>query len=202
MRWHNIFVYKLGIVKVLKRIFEVSLALLVGGILLIPFFSLAILIRTTSPGPVLHWSKRVGRFNIIFEMPKFRTMIIGTPMVASHLISDSAKWLTPIGNFLRKSSLDELPQLWCIINGDMSFVGPRPALFNQVDLISLRNQCGVNKLRPGLTGWAQVNGRDELSIPDKVKLDLEYLDRQSLMFDCYILWLTFIKVLSKDGVSH
>jgi len=156
----------------------------------------------TSPGPILYWSKRVGRFGILFEMPKFRSMRIDVPVVATHLLSEPAKWLTPVGNFLRKSSLDELPQLMCIIKGDMSFVGPRPALFNQVDLIDLRKQHGVNQLRPGLTGWAQVNGRDELSIPDKVKLDAEYLKRQSLVFDCYILWLTLLKVFTKDGVAH
>lgn len=186
----------------IKRIFDLSLALLAASILLIPFCFLAVLVRMTSPGPVLYWSKRVGRFDILFEMPKFRSMRIDAPEVATHLLSDPGKWLTPIGNFLRTSSLDELPQLWCIINGDMSFVGPRPALFNQVDLILLRQQCGVGQLHPGLTGWAQVNGRDELSIEEKVKLDAEYLRLKSFSFDLKIIWMTFIDVLKKKGVSH
>jgi len=156
----------------------------------------------TSKGPALYWSDRVGRNNTIFKMPKFRSMRVGTPAVATHLLADPKAHLTPIGSFLRKSSLDELPQLWSILVGDMSFVGPRPALFNQHDLIELRTQQGVHTLVPGLTGWAQVNGRDELPIPDKVKLDVEYLQRQSLWFDIRILWLTFVKVLRRDGVSH
>jgi len=153
-------------------------------------------------GPPCIGLDRVGRNNVIFKMPKFRSMRVGTPAVATHLLADARSHLTPIGSFLRKSSLDELPQLWSILVGDMSFVGPRPALFNQHDLIELRTQQGVHTLVPGLTGWAQVNGRDELPIPEKVKLDVEYLQRQSLWFDIRILWLTFVKVLRRDGVSH
>jgi O-antigen biosynthesis protein WbqP len=145
---------------------------------------------------------RVGRNNVIFKMPKFRSMRMGTPAVATHLLVDASSHLTPIGSFLRKSSLDELPQLWSILAGDMSFVGPRPALFNQLDLITLRTKQGVHTLVPGLTGWAQVNGRDELPISEKVKLDAVYLQRQSLWFDVRILWMTFVKVLKRDGVSH
>ena len=160
------------------------------------------LVKKTSRGPILHWSNRVGRSNTNFKMPKFRTMKVGTPAVATHLLSDSGKYLTPVGSFLRKSSLDELPQLWSIFVGDMSFVGPRPALFNQHDLIALRTQYGIDKLAPGLTGWAQVNGRDELSIPIKVQYDLEYLQRQSFWFDMKILGLTFVKVVRRSGISH
>ncbi|MEG1326791.1 MAG: sugar transferase, partial [Janthinobacterium sp.] len=149
-----------------------------------------------------YWSDRVGRNNRIFRMPKFRTMLVGTPAVATHLLSDPRRYLTPIGSFLRKSSLDELPQLWSILCGDMSFVGPRPALFNQQDLIALRTQYGVDQILPGLTGWAQINGRDELPIPEKVKLDVEYLQRRSLAFDIRIIILTFIKVIRKDNVTH
>jgi O-antigen biosynthesis protein WbqP len=159
-------------------------------------------VRLTSKGPALYWSDRVGRNNKIFKMPKFRSMRVGTPAVATHLLGNPDAYLTPIGSFLRKSSLDELPQLWSILVGDMSFVGPRPALFNQQDLIALRTEQGVHTMVPGLTGWAQVNGRDELPIPDKVKLDVAYLQRQSLWFDLRILWLTFVKVLRRDGVSH
>ncbi len=162
----------------------------------------AIIVRLTSSGPVLYWSNRVGRENAIFAMPKFRTMQVGTPAIATHLLSDSGSYLTPVGSFLRKSSLDELPQLWSILVGDMSFVGPRPALFNQYDLIGLRQHYGVDQLVPGLTGWAQVNGRDELSIPDKVQYDVEYLQRQSLWFDMKIVGLTFLKVVRRAGVSH
>ena len=185
-----------------KRLFDFLLAGLVGLVLLVPVGVIALLVRLTSPGPALYWSDRVGRHNRIFKMPKFRSMRIGTPAVATHLLSSPEAYLTPIGSFLRKSSLDELPQLWCIWNGDMSFVGPRPALFNQDDLIALRTACGVHELTPGLTGWAQVNGRDELPIPEKVKLDLEYLQRRSFWFDIRILWLTFVRVLRRDGVSH
>lgn len=160
------------------------------------------LVKVTSPGPVLYWSERVGRNNQLFRMPKFRTMNIGTPVVATHLLSDPTRHLTPIGGFLRKSSLDELPQLWSIFKGEMSFVGPRPALFNQDDLIALRNKYGVQLLRPGLTGWAQVNGRDELPIPQKVALDIEYLQKQSIWFDFEILFLTVWKVVRRDNVSH
>ena len=159
-------------------------------------------VRLTSRGPVQYWSDRVGRHNRIFKMPKFRSMRIDTPAVATHLLANPNQYLTPIGSFLRKSSLDELPQLWSILKGDMSFVGPRPALFNQHDLIELRTKHGVDALVPGLTGWAQINGRDELPIPEKVKLDVEYLHRKSFMFDLKILWLTFIKVIRRDGVSH
>lgn len=156
----------------------------------------------TSPGPALYWSARVGRQNRIFRMPKFRTMLIDTPSVATHLLADPERWLTPLGSFLRKTSLDELPQLWSILKGDMSFVGPRPALFNQDDLVALRTERGIHHLTPGLTGWAQVNGRDELTIAEKVEFDAEYLARQSLLFDLKILWLTFVRVISRDDVSH
>lgn len=186
----------------MKRTFDLFLAALASICLLLPVMLVAILVRLTSQGPILYWSDRVGRNNIIFKMPKFRSMKIGTPAVATHLLTDPDSYLTSIGSFLRKSSLDELPQLWSIIKGDMSFVGPRPALFNQHDLIELRTRNGVHKLLPGLTGWAQVNGRDELPIPAKVKLDVDYLHRQSLWFDIRILWLTFVKVLRRDGVSH
>lgn len=186
----------------MKRLFDVLLALAAALILLLPVLLVAIAVRLTSKGPALYWSDRVGRNNVIFKMPKFRSMRVGTPAVATHLLTDAQSHLTPIGSFLRKSSLDELPQLWSILAGDMSFVGPRPALFNQHDLMALRTELGVHTLLPGLTGWAQVNGRDELPIPEKVKLDVAYLQRQSLWFDICILWLTFVKVLRRDGVSH
>lgn len=186
----------------MKRLFDLLLALLAALILALPVIVLVFAVRLTSPGPALYWSERVGRGNRIFKMPKFRSMRIGTPAVATHLLKEPAVYLTPIGPFLRKSSLDELPQLWSILVGDMSFVGPRPALFNQDDLVALRTQLGVHELTPGLTGWAQVNGRDELPIPEKVKLDAEYLRRRSLLFDIRILWLTFVKVLARDGISH
>lgn len=186
----------------MKRFCDVLLGLCLAVVLALPVVVVAILVRLTSKGPVLYWSDRVGKENRIFRMPKFRSMLVGTPAVATHLLSDPTACLTPIGSFLRKSSLDELPQLWSIFVGDMSFVGPRPALFNQEDLIALRTACGVNKLTPGLTGWAQVNGRDELPIPEKVKLDAEYLQRRSFWLDIRILWLTFVKVLRRDGVSH
>lgn len=192
----------LGLQNGLKRLFDILLA---GGIALvfaIPILFIALLVVLTSPGPAIYWSDRVGRGNRIFKMPKFRTMRVDTPAVATHLLSDPANYLTPIGSFLRKSSLDELPQLWSILKGDMSFVGPRPALFNQDDLIALRTGQGVHELVPGLTGWAQVNGRDELPIPEKVGLDVEYLQRRSFWFDIWILWLTFVKVFRRDGVSH
>lgn len=187
---------------VVKRLFDLLLALATCTVLVVPMLLVFVSVRLTSPGPALYWSDRVGRQNKIFKMPKFRSMRVGTPAVATHLLADAKSHLTPIGSFLRKSSLDELPQLWSILLGDMSFVGPRPALFNQHDLIGLRTQQGVHKLVPGLTGWAQVNGRDELPIPDKVTLDAEYLHKQSLLFDLRILWLTFVKVLYRDGVSH
>jgi O-antigen biosynthesis protein WbqP len=186
----------------MKRFFDLVMALFVAFVLALPFLIVAIVVRLTSSGPVLYWSNRVGRGNIIFRMPKFRTMLVGTPAVATHLLSDSGQYLTPVGSFLRKSSLDELPQLWSILIGDMSFVGPRPALFNQDDLIALRTQYGVDKLVPGLTGWAQINGRDELSIPVKVQYEVEYLHKQSFWFDLKILGLTFLKVVRRAGVSH
>ncbi|MDO9279785.1 MAG: sugar transferase [Polaromonas sp.] len=186
----------------MKRLFDLLLALVAVAVLTVPVLLVAVLVRLTSRGPALYWSDRVGRNNVIFKMPKFRSMRVGTPAVATHLLADARSHLTPIGSFLRKSSLDELPQLWSILTGDMSFVGPRPALFNQQDLIALRTEQGVHTLVPGLTGWAQVNGRDELPIPEKVKLDVAYLQRQSLWFDMRILWLTFVKVLKRDGVSH
>ena len=187
---------------VMKRIFDIFLGCLATLILFVPLLLLAMVIVLTSKGPALYWSDRVGRHNVIFKMPKFRSMRLGTPAVATHLLADAASHLTPIGSFLRKSSLDELPQLWSILAGDMSFVGPRPALFNQQDLIALRTEQGVHILVPGLTGWAQVNGRDELPIPRKVALDLEYLHRRNFWFDIQILWLTFLKVVRRDGVSH
>ena len=186
----------------MKRVFDILLSCLAALILLVPVLLVVIAVRLTSKGPTLYWSDRVGRNNVIFRMPKFRSMLEGTPAVATHLLADARSHLTPIGSFLRKSSLDELPQLWSILAGDMSFVGPRPALFNQHDLIALRTVQGVHTLVPGLTGWAQVNGRDELPIPEKVKLDVAYLQRQSLIFDIRILWLTFVKVVARDGVSH
>ena len=186
----------------MKRLFDVALVLLAATVLLVPIAVVAVLVRLTSPGPALYWSDRVGRDNKIFKMPKFRSMRVGTPAVATHLLADPQSVLTPFGSFIRKSSLDELPQLWSILVGDMSFVGPRPALFNQHDLIELRTQKGVHTLVPGLTGWAQVNGRDELPIPQKVALDVEYLQRQGFWFDIKILWLTFLKVTQRDGVSH
>ena len=186
----------------MKRLFDLGLALCAAAILLVPVLLVALAVRLTSAGPALYWSDRVGRHNRIFRMPKFRSMRTDTPAVATHLLTDPAKYLTPIGPVLRKSSLDELPQLWSILKGDMSFVGPRPALFNQDDLIALRTQQGVHELVPGLTGWAQVNGRDELPIPQKVALDAEYLRRQSLWFDLRILWMTFVKGLRRDGVAH
>jgi O-antigen biosynthesis protein WbqP len=186
----------------MKRFFDLILGLFASVVLLLPVLLVAMAVRLTSKGPALYWSDRVGRNNVIFKMPKFRSMRVGTPAVATHLLADARSHLTPIGSFLRRSSLDELPQLWSILAGDMSFVGPRPALFNQQDLIALRTEQGVHTLVPGLTGWAQVNGRDELPIPEKVKLDVAYLQRQSLWFDIRILWLTFVKVLRRDGVSH
>lgn len=186
----------------MKRLFDLALAVPATVVLLLPLALIALAVRLTSPGKVLYWSDRVGCNNRLFGMPKFRSMRVDTPAVATHLLSDPEAYLTPIGSFLRKTSLDELPQLWSILKGDMSFVGPRPALFNQEDLIGLRTGCGVHELVPGLTGWAQVNGRDELPITEKVKLDAEYLRRRSFAFDLRILWLTFVKVLRREGVSH
>ncbi len=186
----------------MKRIADLVLVALVLPVLALPLLATAILVAVTSRGPVLYWSDRVGRHNRIFRMPKFRSMQVDTPAVATHLLQDPNRYLTPIGGFLRQSSLDELPQLWTIVTGDMSFVGPRPALFNQHDLIAQRTALGVHALVPGLTGWAQVNGRDALPIPDKVALDAQYLQRQSLRFDCHILLLTAIKVMRRDNVTH
>ena len=186
----------------MKRFVDLILTSVAVLLLLLPFIIVSVLIKLTSKGPVLYWSDRVGKNNSIFKMPKFRSMKIDTPVVATHLLADPKSVLTPVGDFLRKSSLDELPQLWCILKGDMSFVGPRPALFNQDDLITLRTEKGVHELMPGLTGWAQINGRDELPIHKKVDLDVEYLLHQSTWIDIKIIWLTFIKVLKKDGISH
>jgi len=186
----------------MKRIFDLILAISLFLVLLIPLLLTAILVITTSIGPALYWSERIGKANKIFKMPKFRSMLTDTPAVATHLLDNPDSHLSPIGGFLRRSSLDELPQLLSVLKGEMSFVGPRPALFNQEDLITLRTEKGVDKLLPGITGWAQVNGRDELSIADKVMLDVEYLNRQSFWFDIKILWMTFLKVVKRDGVSH
>jgi O-antigen biosynthesis protein WbqP len=185
-----------------KRLFDLVVAICASVLLLIPIAIVALAVRLTSAGPVLYWSDRVGRRNVIFRMPKFRSMRVGTPAVATHLLADPNAYLTPIGSFLRKSSLDELPQIWSILKGDMSLVGPRPALFNQEDLIELRTREGIHTLAPGLTGWAQVNGRDELPIPEKVRLDKEYMERRSLSFDIRILWMTFVKVIRRDGITH
>ncbi|MDR2789087.1 MAG: sugar transferase [Candidatus Accumulibacter sp.] len=185
-----------------KRLFDLALGLCAGLFLILPILFVALLVRLTSKGPALYWSDRVGRNNVLFRMPKFRSMRVGTPAVATHLMKDPAAHLTSIGSFLRRTSLDELPQLWSILKGDMSFVGPRPALYNQEDLIALRAAAGVHALVPGLTGWAQINGRDELPIPEKVRLDAEYLRRRSFGFDLRILWLTALKVIRRDGISH
>jgi O-antigen biosynthesis protein WbqP len=186
----------------MKRLFDLVLGIFLAALFALPLLLVAIAVRLTSPGPALYWSDRVGKNNQIFRMPKFRSMRTGTPAVATHLLDNPQSFLTPIGGFLRRSSLDELPQIWSVLVGDMSFVGPRPALFNQDDLIALRTERQLHTLVPGLTGWAQVNGRDELPIPVKVDLDVEYMQKQSFFFDIYILYLTFIKVLGRDGVSH
>ena len=186
----------------MKRLFDLCLTFLALIFFALPFLLVAIAVRLTSIGPVFYWSDRVGQVNKLFRMPKFRTMQVDTPAVATHLLPEPKQFLTPVGSFLRKSSLDEIPQLWSVLKGDMSFVGPRPALFNQYDLIELRKLHGVDKLLPGLTGWAQVNGRDELPIPEKVMLDVAYMHNQSFYFDIKILILTFFKVLGKDGVQH
>lgn len=186
----------------MKRGFDLFLAAFASLVLVLPCAVVALMVKLTSPGPVLYWSDRVGRHNRIFKMPKFRSMQVGTPAVATHLLNDPKNHLTPIGSFLRKSSLDELPQLWSIIGGYMSFVGPRPALYNQEDLIGLRTQHGVHRLLPGLTGWAQINGRDEIPIPEKVALDTEYMRRQSWIFDIKILFLTVMQVIMRSDVSH
>lgn len=186
----------------MKRLIDLVLSLVVALLLVGPIFFVAVAVRLTSKGPAFYWSDRIGQHNQIFKMPKFRSMRIDTPEVATSLLQNPNQWLTPIGSFLRKSSLDELPQLWSILKGDMSFVGPRPALFNQDDLIKLRTEKGLHQIKPGLTGWAQINGRDELPIAQKVQLDAEYLQRKSFMFDLKILWATVSKVLARDGVSH
>lgn len=186
----------------MKRVFDLVFALLLGFVLAIPMAVLAAMVRLSSPGPALYWSERIGRDNRRFLMPKFRSMRLDTPTVATHLLQDPAAFITPVGSFLRKTSLDELPQLWNILTGDMSFVGPRPALYNQDDLIELRTRAGVHRLVPGLTGWAQINGRDELPIIEKVRLDAEYMKRCSLTFDLRIIFMTAIRVLRRDGVSH
>ena len=186
----------------MKRLFDLILALIAASLLLVPIVVVAVLAKLTSKGSALYWSDRVGMYNTIFKMPKFRSMKVDTPAVASHLMNDPDAYITPFGGFLRHTSLDELPQLWCILKGEMSFVGPRPALFNQDDLIALRTEKGVDQLVPGLTGWAQVKGRDELPIPEKVALDLEYMERQSLWFEMRIFWLTFLKVFGQDGITH
>ncbi len=186
----------------MKRLFDLSLVFLALSFFTLPFLLVAVAVRLTSTGPVVYWSDRVGQANKLFRMPKFRTMQVDTPAVATHLLPEPEQFLTPVGSFLRKSSLDELPQLWSVLKGDMSLVGPRPALFNQDDLIKLRTEEGVQILKPGITGWAQINGRDELSIPDKVKLDVDYMHKQSLFFDLKIIALTVLKVLCRDGVQH
>ena len=182
--------------------FDLAICIVLFILLMLPMLLIAIAIRFSSKGPALYWSDRVGINNKIFKMPKFRSMLIDAPTVATHLLDNLDVYLSPIGGFLRSYSLDELPQLFSVLKGDMSFVGPRPALYNQDDLIALRTEKGVDKLLPGITGWAQVNGRDELSIPDKVALDVEYLNLQSFWFDMKILWMTFLKVIKRDGVSH
>ena len=186
----------------MKRIFDVLLAIIVFILLVVPIILTSIAVSLTSKGSVLYWSDRVGKNNKIFKMPKFRSMLIDTPNTAKHLLNNPDSYLSPIGRFLRRSSLDEVPQLFSVLKGDMSFVGPRPALFNQDDLLALRAEKGVDKLLPGITGWAQVNGRDKLSILDKVTLDVEYLNHQSFWFDIKILWMTFLKVVRRDDVSH
>jgi O-antigen biosynthesis protein WbqP len=191
-----------GKYKIMKRLFDILLSLLTIAFLVVPIAVVWAAVRLTSPGPALYWSSRVGKNNAIFQMPKFRTMHTHTPTVATHLLANPQSYLTSIGSFLRKSSLDELPQLWSIVKGDMSWVGPRPALFNQSDLIELRTRNGVHTLVPGLTGWAQINGRDELPIPEKVKLDAFYLQQQSILLDIKIILLTALKVLRREGVTH
>lgn len=186
----------------IKRLFDLLMALLALVVLIVPIVIVALIVKITSKGPVLYWSDRIGKNNRVFKMPKFRTMRVDTPVVATHLLGDAHKFLTPVGSFLRKSSLDELPQLWSIIKGDMSIVGPRPALYNQEDLIEMRTQHGVSKLVPGLTGWAQINGRDELPIPQKVMLDVEYMQQRSFCLDLKIIFLTFVKVVRREGVTH
>ena len=186
----------------MKRLFDIVLAVLMLPFLLVPMLVIGLMVRLTSKGPALYWSDRVGRLNVIYRMPKFRSMQLETPAVATHLLNDPDYYLSPIGGFLRRTSLDELPQLWSVLKGDMSFVGPRPALFNQQDLVQARTEVGVDQLMPGITGWAQINGRDELSIADKVKFDLAYLRQQSFWFDLKILIMTITRVFRRSGVSH
>jgi O-antigen biosynthesis protein WbqP len=186
----------------MKRIFDVVFSLVALCLCCIPIIFISLMIMLTSKGPIIYWSDRVGKDNAIFRMPKFRTMRIDTPVVATHLLNDPDRYLTPVGKFLRKSSLDELPQLWSVLKRDMSFVGPRPALFNQNDLITLRTEKSVHRLIPGITGWAQINGRDDLPIPVKVEFDVHYLENRSLMFDIKILFLTLLNVLRREGVTH
>ena len=186
----------------MQRLFDLLMCSIVIIILAMPMLVIYMAVISSSKGPGIYWSKRIGKNNKIFEMPKFRSMKLNTPDKASHLISDPSDFITPIGNFLRRYSLDELPQLFSVLKNEMSLIGPRPALFNQNELIQLRTQKGVDKLLPGVTGWAQVNGRDELSIPKKVELDLEYLVKKSMLFDLRIIWMTLLKVISKDGVAH
>ena len=186
----------------MSRLFNVLVSLFIGILLLIPLIIVSLLVKLTSKGPVIHWSKRIGKNNALFSMPKFRTMKIDTPQVATHLLQNGVNYLTPIGSFLRKSSLDEIPQLWSVLIGDMNLVGPRPALYNQDDLVELRTKLGVHKLAPGVTGWAQINGRDELPIPEKVKFDREYLERKSIGFDMKIICLTVYKVLKRANIQH
>jgi len=195
-------IWMLGHEGAMKRIFDLFFSLCLVFVLLVPIFVIAVLVRMTSKGPALYWSDRVGVNNMNFSMPKFRTMRIDTPVLATHLLEDPDSYLTPIGSFLRKSSLDELPQLWSVLTGKMSFVGPRPALYNQEDLIALRTEKGVHRLIPGITGWAQINGRDDLPIPVKVEYDVYYLKHRSLMFDMKILWMTWVKVIKREGVRH
>ena len=186
----------------MKRIIDILLSVGLLIILLLPILLIALLVRFTSNGKILYWSDRVGKNGVLFRMPKFRSMQVDTPTVATHLMTNPNVFLSPIGVFIRRFSLDELPQLFSVLKGDMSFIGPRPALFNQNDLIALRTEKGVDKSLPGITGWAQVNGRDELSIPEKVALDVEYIEKQSFLFDMKILWMTCLKVIKSDGVSH
>jgi O-antigen biosynthesis protein WbqP len=186
----------------MKRLFDLSAAIIAALCFSPLILIIALSVKLTSPGPILYWSNRIGKNNEIFKMPKFRSMLVDAPAVPTHLLDQPDQWLTPIGSLLRQSSLDELPQLWCILTGDMSLVGPRPALFNQDDLIDLRTQNNIHHLVPGLTGWAQVNGRDELPIKQKVELDCEYFHQKSFFFDLKILWMTVLKVLTRDGVSH
>ena len=186
----------------MKRVFDILLASLTATLLLLPIIAIAVLVRITSDGPAIYWSKRIGKYGRLFMMPKFRTMKINTPAVATHLMTDADSHMTPIGRILRSTSLDEVPQVWSILIGQMSFVGPRPALFNQHDLIELRSKAGLDCLTPGLTGWAQVNGRDEISVTDKVKLDLEYLQKKSMRLDLKILVITVVKVFRREEILH